>query len=807
MNVIGVDFNFDEIPQQVSSFCFPMQIEANPAPSTDAPKCSRCRWGGCDVKITSCGCSYHARCMPMPYKGVFTHCPNCNRQVSGLSIYPMTFDEIDSATKESEANQLDKRGRKRKNSVLSFDDADASTSGDSSSKQDMKNRKRSFDDMRDCDGSGCRTGRWTTEEIDFCDKLIALFKDGKLPLIQGTKLNDFLASMLKSKQSRLTKKMKNAKLSSKIFQGMDCYITDVSECAEFSVLEDRFFQAIHDPKERAELKFHMRKEWRETFSNLCVQMGQPVDADAWLSSVEEMDRRVSLARDASRIARRRLMTGYALSQDVSSAPPGVFIERTKAEMSVTENIEPISLKPQSVDAIFNSAETDEVLALLDGDFNDKPTDLTNSLDFHEEGFDDFDMIGKSSILHSSPFLNKIMAYIKRHNVPFEHVDVWVPNIGGSSSHDNVLGFAGCATTDSEIPASGKVPAIPLDTEDRFNFLAFGDYSQKFSFADGCGLPGRVFASGAPVWEEKVVESSASFERCGGAMQWGITSVLGLPLPSPNVGRIVVCLYSRHERKKDDSLTKRLQDEFAKLLPTPKWKLVIDMSSVVPNVSETALSSKSMFSFMPGSNSNDANIAPTPLRDPRVSEIVNLLGEELSSNMIASASDLDGLTGLRLFLLKSSRTSQELEIEATLLGSYSSYLGCGKGRTEVATMLSRDYSFLTKSSQVQPQQMHPSYEPQSFSNTWFNSQDYVNHRSVEQYMPISNQSASFKNASAVSNQGVLDMTLPSDLYLSYYSIPDGNGMDSFRSPSPALTPIGHLPGSCAVGGDNLSVVSN
>lgn len=61
MNVIGVDFNFDDLPQQVSSFSFPTQFDTIQEPFIDdAPKCSRCRWGGCDVRITSCGCSYHA---------------------------------------------------------------------------------------------------------------------------------------------------------------------------------------------------------------------------------------------------------------------------------------------------------------------------------------------------------------------------------------------------------------------------------------------------------------------------------------------------------------------------------------------------------------------------------------------------------------------------------------------------------------------------------------------------------------------------------------------------------------------------
>ena len=46
------------------------------------------------------------------------------------------------------------------------------------------------------------------------------------------------------------------------------------------------------------------------FSNYCVAVGQPLDADAWLSSVEEMDRRASNAKEAARMARRKLMMSF-----------------------------------------------------------------------------------------------------------------------------------------------------------------------------------------------------------------------------------------------------------------------------------------------------------------------------------------------------------------------------------------------------------------------------------------------------------------------------------------------------------------
>jgi hypothetical protein len=105
----------------------------------------------------------------------------------------------------------------------------------------------------------------------------------------------------------------------------------------------------------------------------------------------------------------------------------------------------------------------------------------------------------------------------------------------------------------------------LAAEEKFNLYAFGDYSQKFSFDVGCGLPGRVYQSGMPTWEQSVHNAPhRHFERGGGATQWGIKTVVGIPIASPNVGRIVVTLYSRHDRDKDQELVARLSEEFTRV---------------------------------------------------------------------------------------------------------------------------------------------------------------------------------------------------------------------------------------------------
>ncbi|KAL3909752.1 MAG: hypothetical protein SGILL_007961 [Bacillariaceae sp.] len=521
-----------------------------------------------------------------------------------------------------------------------------------------------------------RTGRWTTEEMAYCDKLIAKFESGELPISAGIKLNEFLGSMLKSKQSRLTKKMKNAKLSSRTFQRNAGGVTSDAEAREFSELEDLFFQSISDQQDRAEIKFHMQKEWREQFSLYCSSINQPLDADQWLGSVEEMDRRSSQARDAARMAKRKLMMGFALRTDCRNPDQGVFIEKTHSDVRVAE-------RPEGLEDDFD--EQQEILNLLA-----EEAKQVNSQDIN----------GKSSLLHSAPFLAKTMAYMQRHNVPFEHVDIWVPsfvptneeaNLGASNSCR--LCFAGSATLDERVNEDGKSKS-PIKQEDQFNLYAFGDYSQKFSFDVGCGLPGRVYESGRPTWEQSVQNAPHHhFERCGGALQWGIKTVVGIPIASPNVGHVVIVLYSTSDRPKDQELVGRLSEEFTRLMPSPKWKLVVDVGEAEhPPVQDNA--SASVAGDMLDSASDNAKQGG---RDPRVDEIVSLLGELMPSDPnSALAPYLSGFMSLRLLLLKPSRSPDEEDRARTMLDSYTSYAQGGRSKSDIGVMLARDYMYLAQS---------------------------------------------------------------------------------------------------------------
>ena len=485
---------------------------------------------------------------------------------------PMDFSDIDEA-KAAAANTAPsgKRGKKRKNATIARLNPSSPT----------------LEEGGGGDGSDLRTGRWTTEETLYCDKLIEMFEKGKLPIADGIKLNDFLANMLKSKQSRLTKKMKNARLSAKTYKRSTGYIDDLNDAKEFSQLEVSFFESIQCDFERSEIKFHMEKEWRELFSSFCVAMGQKLDADSWLSSVEEMDRRASQAKDAARMTRRKVMMGYALSQDTMNPERGVFIERsTSSELRGN--------------GMLSSHASSGSLSGMGG--RELPEGSKKSLRDY-----------------SSPFVGRVIQYMERHNIPFEHIDAWVPSFVPAVGGDNQsasgteqkcrLCFAGFASTEMQVPTEGGRP-VPLSSQEQFDLYSFGEYSQKFSFDVGCGLPGRVYSSGICSWEQGVENApSRQFERCGGASQWGIKTVLGVPVPSPNVGRIVVLLYSRHDRKRDPEMVRRISEElgkvssifesdsrtvfvtnrhfFSKLMPTPKWKLVVDVGAAPPPRQESS----------------------------------------------------------------------------------------------------------------------------------------------------------------------------------------------------------------------------
>ena len=365
-------------------------------------------------------------------------------------------------------------------------------------------------------------------------------------------------------------------------------------------------------------------------------------------------------------------------------------------------------------------------------------------------------------------------------MPFEHVDVWVPSHAGDSyprefgggkrqrtcdGSDGArtfrLRYGGSVTVGAQVdpvPAGGgRGPPgrSPLTDEDKQNFALFGDYSEKvsyffrsmkvaartwpfgfahtssalprpkqFSFSNGCGLPGRIFKSGIPTWEQFVSKAPADlFERRGGAVQFGIKTALGVPVVSPNVGRVVLILYSKHDRPKDEALVGRMITDLKLMNPCARWRLVVDIDS---DASASAGGTDPSAPSRPSSLCNPpavggagaarvspvlsvraAGASPPPVaaaaqagppappsgEDPRVRDLILLLGESIPSDLSTPlGKQLHGLMSLRLVLLKRQRTPEEDQLVETVLVLFESYKSASRPRGDIAILLARDFSF-------------------------------------------------------------------------------------------------------------------
>ena len=316
-----------------------------------ASSCARCGHEGPDVRIKSCpnGCSYHARCLdllsihhrthaaapscPLARGGgggwgcgselaELTSCPCCLGPASGFEIVPLSFAEIDDAQRMAASGGGNGGGGG--SVVAGGKRLHAEVAGGGGGDGGGCDGRQSWS----YDPANPRTGKWTDEEIAFRDSLVPHFVEGSLPLPMGLKLIEFLSSMLKSKPSRLTKKMKHAKLSTRHFQLRSGYVREDDRAREVGDLELAFVNSICDPVERSEVRFHMQREWRDYVAERLTTLRISFDAEEWMKSVDVMDRRITLSKSRNRMVKRRNMMGKAMEKDTSSPIQGVFIEST-----------------------------------------------------------------------------------------------------------------------------------------------------------------------------------------------------------------------------------------------------------------------------------------------------------------------------------------------------------------------------------------------------------------------------------------------------------------------------------------------
>ena len=272
--------------------------------------------------------------------------------------------------------------------------------------------------------------------------------------------------------------------------------------------------------------------------------------------------------------------------------------------------------------------------------------------------------------------------------------------------------------------AGYATRSDLDDAVANSFHQFGVYSDNFSFEPGIGLPGRVYTSGQIIWDTGIDEADPTlFLRTPGAKVYGVKTVVGIPLSTPLVGRIVVGMYSRHNIPENMAMAEECAAELMKYSPEPKWKLVIEMNNdPVKVVTQTSrdvkleatrnghlqvgiphgqVTPRGFPTQIVGCTSpSGANVSSGDQEEQR---IVTLLGEHMplsdgstgepSSSASSSGNLLQHFMSMRLLLLRSAsrRTPRENEMVDVLKSSFRAYAKDNRrSGAELAGLLAKDW---------------------------------------------------------------------------------------------------------------------
>jgi bHLH-MYC and R2R3-MYB transcription factors N-terminal len=687
--------------------------------------------------------------------------------VEGISILPLTFEGLERAT------QLRRQAAK----------ADSTNRRDSRADEAEMIAESSYlllsTNRSACLPSGAereqqRTGRWTDEEIVLVDYLVMAFDQGLLSLPHGIKLNEFLGDLLICKSSRLTKKMKNAKLSTRSFAlGSLPQDRQNIDHRHLSALQEKFLQSITSEPTQLELRFNITKQWRTHFSNLCVQVGYPyLDGREWAASLEEMERRATNAEELIR-KNRRVRMGLALQTDGgSAASSNVFIGGVQADVVSSQagpspSIDPPEpLAPRRLSNSDDGSEEgdEDMFSLLEAfdsgmDGPEEPqAKRARTRTLSEDIFadsrkqraysEDFESVLRGLIDTQSeavpdqprntsapavtrppnhtcgPFLDAITMFMEARNLPFQHADVWVPSFlpretkGPSKAVD---------TEQLRLFHAGYATRGDLDDDLAHSLHEFGIYSDNFSFEPGHGLPGRVYSAGEIAWECGIDEADPKkFERAGGAKVYGVKTAVGIPLSTPLVGRIVVAMYSKYYIHEDMNLAKECAAELMKYSPEPKWKLVIEMNNEPQKYSsrdskpQAKAVAASALAPTQGVGCSSPSGTPVASIDHEEQRIVTLLGEHmpLSDNSTgeatsSSAENLQYFLSMRLLLLRPAgrRTARENEMIDILKSSFRAYAKDNRrGGAELAGLLAKDWICLKQTFAAMDGASTSSYQP-------------------------------------------------------------------------------------------------
>jgi hypothetical protein len=697
---------------------------------------------------------------PSPNKNQNTPCPIClSGTVNGIYMAPLDFDDIDQAValkETSECTTLSSSSGGRKHGR----DDDLEIEAQSTYLLMSKNQSAGCSNILSHERQ--RTGRWTPEETAFVDFLVTAFDKGSIPLPHGVKLNEFLGDVLLCKSSRLTKKMKNAKLSTRSFMLRNFQVVPSrDDCILLSNLQERFLSSIPSEATRLELRFNLVKQWRTNFSNLCLQVGYPrLDTKDWVTSLEEMGSRANQVEETVRRVRRRKLSQALKMDGDSTVNPTVAVTQVQAELSVSFDVP--STKGQnrsiSVDDDDRTRDIDDSLAFLNESGNNLSSMGRNersralSIDFfqncRDRSFsDDFEAVldtlvddGAIEVLSSheekarstspsscGPFLDSIVNYMEKHNIPFQYADLWVPSL--SPQERSGVSSGGADAGQLRLYHAGHATRKFLDEKLAYKLHEFGVYSENFSIEPGHGLPGRLYISGDITWECNIQDTDPKiFERASGAKLYGLKTAVGIPLNTILVGRMVVIMYSCEDVPVDMSMARDCASELVKYSPEPKWKLCIESNndvSYIPSGFNTPmqLSTPGFLDIQENlalSPTFEASDTPTCLSDTPSSEVSNRLNQNTEEQQLisllglhmpvehdlspGSRNQLQQYMSIRLLLLRlaSTRTAQENEMLEILKNSFRAYSkDSRRDGKELARLLVKDWECLQTTYSFQP----------------------------------------------------------------------------------------------------------
>ena len=677
-------------------------------------------------------------------------CPCCDsKSSSGLYLFPLCFKDLEQSIELRKAcaiaQSIQSPSKKNKYTVHRPPEADMY---DEAAFRVFSQGKTSSIPLKE--GENHRTGRWNEEEILYVDHLVAAFNNGQLPIPDGVKLNRFLCDILLCKSSRLTKKMKNAKLSTRSFKrGAVDYTRQ--QLKDLSALQENLIFGVSAETSRLELGFNITKQWRSYFSNLCVQVGYPLlNSSAFIASLEEVDRRAQAAEERVKKLRRRNMMGKQGCKSEESSrsanpplPHGSKRPLPVRRVSGSQFIRPNATTPDlgSIAGLISEEPQHKRQRTFSDEFGDVLQDLIKGPNRVEEfSHTSSDPSETSTGRYPKDFMEAIVLLLEENNLPFQHADVWVPSCSEMTANDP-------NPSNVKLLNAGHITRRDQPSGLTISMQHFGDYGTSFSYSPGEGIPGRVYGTGKAMWDSNLGELNPSvFPRASGAKAFGVQTAMGIPLSTQGgVGRIVVILYSYNHVPEDSSLVDLCVQELTKYMPQPRWKLVIGVgkgAKTLPrrrqarNVSSmehkirkqpeidvllndsfgeqdfagNAANSPLLSPFMERSNVRAISRSMSPLilsesnEDATEQEIISLLGGQMPATpagQSTSSSQENGallkhFMAIRLLLLRPAirRSTEENEIVEVLKSSYKAYASRNnRSGAELANLLARDWECL------------------------------------------------------------------------------------------------------------------